>query len=114
MDISEPLKPAVLHILLALATKKLHGYGIMQAVREQSGGRVRLQTGSLYRHLSKLLDGGLVAEAPGTRSSEDPRRGVHYRLTAHGRQALERERSYLTGLMKTLGALGSASRSGTP
>ena len=31
-----PLKPAVFHILLALAKADLHGYGIMQGVREVS------------------------------------------------------------------------------
>lgn len=57
---TQPLKPAVVHILLALAEGECHGYAIMQAVREQSGGRVPVQTGSFYRHLSTLLANGLV------------------------------------------------------
>lgn len=111
MDTSPaPLKPAVFHILLALANQESHGYAIMQTVREQSGGRVRLQTGSLYRHLATLIDQGLVAEGPAPRHVEDPRRGTHYRLTARGRQALEDERRYLAGLMAALGTVRAAWR----
>lgn len=114
VDASEPLKPAVFHILLALADHESHGYAIMQTVREQSGGRVPLQTGSFYRHLSKLIDQGLVAEAPAQRAPEDPRRGTHYRLTARGRQALERERRYLADVMTKLRGLRPAPSKDTP
>src|SRR5688572_2831018 len=95
MNTSTPMKPAVFHILLALADRDSHGYAVMQAVREQSGGRVPLQTGSFYRHLSGLIDEGLVAEAPAPKEAADPRRGTHYCLTASGRHALERERQHL-------------------
>jgi DNA-binding PadR family transcriptional regulator len=105
MDISEPLKPAVFHILLALADRERHGYGIMQAVREQSGGRVPLQTGSFYRHLSRLIAQGLVAEAPAPGPGGDQRRGTHYRITERGRQALQREHRYLAEVLATLGKL---------
>jgi DNA-binding PadR family transcriptional regulator len=107
---SAPLKPAVFHILLALANHDSHGYAIMQTVREQSGGRVRLQTGSLYRHLATLIEQGLVVEGPAPRHVEDSRRGTHYRLTARGRQALEHERRYLAGVIATLGTLRAAWR----
>jgi DNA-binding PadR family transcriptional regulator len=102
MDISEPLKPAVFHILLALADQNRHGYGTMQAVREQSGGRVRLQTGSFYRHLTRLMDQGLVAETPARGRGVDARRGTYYRITEPGRQALQRERRYLTEVLASL------------
>jgi DNA-binding PadR family transcriptional regulator len=100
----DPLKPAVFHILLALASRDAHGYAIMQAVREQSGGRVPLQTGSFYRHLANLIDDGLVEESA-RRRQEDPRRGTSYRLTPLGRQALEREREYLSGVVAALNGL---------
>lgn len=106
----EALKPALFHILLALAEGDSHGYAIMQAVREQSAGRVPLQTGSFYRHLTKLIDAGLVAEAPSPRSPEDPRRGTHYRLTSRGRQALELERQYLASVVSSLNAMRKGAR----
>src|SRR5262245_40118630 len=85
-----PLKPAVFHILLALADQDRHGYAIMQAVREQSGGQVPLRTGSFYRHLSKLIDDGFVVESPTRPAGDDPRRGAYYRLTALGVRVLAR------------------------
>ena len=102
MDMSVPLPLAPFHILLALIGGASHGYGILQTVREQSGGRVPLGTGSLYRHLSRLIDAGLVSETraePGV----DPRRGTHYRLTPRGRQVLADERERLAGLVRALG-----------
>ena len=107
---AEPLKPAVFHILLALGEGDAHGYAIMQAVREQSAGRVPLQTGSFYRHLTKLIDLGFIAEAPAPRSPEDPRRGTHYRLTPRGRQALELERQYLTSVVSSMNAIRKGAR----
>jgi len=107
---TQTLKPAVFHILLALADGDSYGYAMMQAVREQSGGRVPLQTGSFYRHLSNVISQGLVAEAPVPASPADPRRGTHYRLTPRGRQALEREREHLAGLLSALNHLKPASR----
>ena len=105
MNASTPMKPAVFHILLALADHESHGYAVMQAVREQSGGRVPLQTGSFYRHLSKLLDSGLVAEAARKRADDDPRRGAYYRLTPLGQKALVAEKQRLTDLVAVMGGL---------
>jgi DNA-binding PadR family transcriptional regulator len=110
MDIH--LRPAALHILLALAAGDAHGYAIMQRVGDRSAGRVSLGTGSLYRHLAKLIDAGLVAEVGSRRAGEDPRRGVDYRLTARGRQALEAERNRLADLLAAMDGLRAASRRG--
>lgn len=110
MKTHAPLKPAVFHLLLALARQDLHGYGLMQAVSAQSGGRITLRTGALYRHLGMLIDQGLVAEAEPRRQPEDARRGTDYRLTARGRAALEQERLYLAEVMSALRALGPTLR----
>jgi DNA-binding PadR family transcriptional regulator len=104
-----PLKPAALYILAALADGDRHGYALMQAVRDVSEGRVPIQTGSFYRHLSQLLEAGLVAETT-PRRVEDPRRGVDYRLTPRGRQVLDRERRHLVNLVA---ALKTSARKGT-
>jgi DNA-binding PadR family transcriptional regulator len=93
------LKPAALHILLALADRDSHGYGIMQTIREQSGGTVAVQTASFYRHLGRLVNDGLVAEATARREGDDPRRGAYYRITPRGRQVLEQEKQRLTDLV---------------
>ena len=93
------LKPLPLHILLALADRDSHGYGIMQAIRAQSDGQVPVQTASFYRHLARLIDDGLVAEAAARREIVDPRRGTYYRITTRGRQELAAEKRRLTGLV---------------
>jgi PadR family transcriptional regulator, regulatory protein PadR len=93
------MKPIALHILLALADRDSYGYAVMQAIREQSGGQIPVQTASFYRHLGKLMDDGLVAEAPSRRDGDDPRRGAYYRITPRGRQALADEKQRLTDLV---------------
>jgi DNA-binding PadR family transcriptional regulator len=103
------LAPAALHILLALADRPTHGYAVMRRVREQSAGRVPLQTGSFYWHLSRLIDQGLVAEAA-HRPGGDSRRGAHYRLTPRGRQVVGRELRYLEELLAAHRGLVLASR----
>jgi DNA-binding PadR family transcriptional regulator len=105
-----PLKPAVFFILLALAEADRHGYGVMQAVRERSGGQVALRTGSFYRHLSRLIDVGLVAEAASRPADDDPRRSAYYRLTARGHRALAEERRRLARLVAAIDGLQPASR----
>jgi DNA-binding PadR family transcriptional regulator len=39
--------PAVLHILLALNGRERHGYDIMQQVKEESRGAVKMGPGTL-------------------------------------------------------------------
>lgn len=106
---SRPLKPAVFHILLALAERDRHGYGVIQAVRERSNGRVPLNTSSFYRHLGKLIDAGLVVEAPTRPADDDPRRLAYYRVTAAGRAALDAERRRLSALIAAMDGLKPAS-----
>ena len=108
---SDTLPTPALHILLALSTGPTHGYGILQAVREYSGGAVPLGPGSLYRHLARLIDGGLVAES-GAPASADPRRSASYRLTSRGREALSAERQRLTALLSSLEAAERRLRKG--
>jgi len=106
-----PLKPVVFHILLALAEHDLHGYGVIQAVRERSEGRIQLQTGPFYRHLKKLMDAGLVAESADRPADDDPRRGAYYHLSAHGKEVIAAEADRLAALVSASEALGLTRRS---
>ena len=56
------LPPHWFQILLALADQDRHGLGIMSDVLEQTGGRMKLWPGMLYRNLAKLVEEGLVVE----------------------------------------------------
>lgn len=82
-----PLSPATLQIMLALATRDLHGYGIIQEVSRQSEGRIRVGPGTLYDNLKRLMEQGLVADSLPAAGEE--RR--LYTLTAAGRSALAAE-----------------------
>jgi len=93
-----PLSPAVLHILLALAGDKLHGYGIMQEIARQSEGRYKVGPGTLYDNLQKLMDQGMVEEVERP-AKEDPRRR-YYRLTGLGRGLLTAEVQRLDGVVR--------------
>jgi DNA-binding PadR family transcriptional regulator len=90
-DLDLPLSPPVFHILLALGEDVLHGYGIMQRFEELTGGD-QLLPGTLYATLARMVEGGLIREAPaprGDRSEGAPRR--HYRVTAKGRNTAAAE-----------------------
>ena len=87
------LKPADFHVLLALAEGPRHGYGIMKEVERESSGGVRLEVGSLYRLIGRLLDAGLLEEA----ESDERRR--YYRISRLGRRALRAEAERLAGLV---------------
>jgi DNA-binding PadR family transcriptional regulator len=113
LNMSAPLTPAVFYLLLVLADDDRHGYGIMRAVRERSSGQLTLRTASLYRHLSRLLDEGLVTEAPRPRKADDdPRRGAYYRLTPAGARALAAERDRLAAQLAAADRSAPASRRG--
>jgi DNA-binding PadR family transcriptional regulator len=109
---TKPLKPAVFHILLALAARDNYGYALMQAVRRASDGHVPLSPGSFYRHLAKLIDDGLVVELSQRRAGDDPRRGAYYRLTARGHAVLADERRRLAALVAAIDGLRIAPKRG--
>lgn len=105
-----PLKPAVHLILLTLAETPQHGYGLMQAVRDRSEGRIDLGTGHLYRHLKKLLDAGLIAEEGDASGAGEDARRRHYHLTDFGRDVLATEAKRLLDLVERTRALGLDTR----
>lgn len=93
-DAHLPLSPPMFHVLLSLSRGDRHGYLIMQEVRERTGGRVTLSTGTLYGIVKRLLDAGLVTEVP----AADPRRRA-YRLTPFGRDVARAEAERLESLV---------------
>ncbi len=87
-----PLTPAVLYILLALATAERHGYGIMKQVELDSKGKIRMGPGTLYGSLKRMLEAGLVRESDKRIDPAlDDERRIYYKLTALGKKALAQE-----------------------
>jgi PadR family transcriptional regulator PadR len=76
-------------LLSVIARAPGHGYAVITALREQSGGAFDLPEGSIYPALHRLEDLGLLAS---DWQSVAGRRRRIYRLTKRGAQALERER----------------------
>lgn len=85
-----PTRPAVFHILLALARDDLHGLGVAQSVDEATGGSVRLGPGTLYRSLKEMAAEGLIEEVEAPPGGEDPRRRF-YHITDLGRGVVQAE-----------------------
>jgi DNA-binding PadR family transcriptional regulator len=86
-DTHLPLRPVEFEILLTLAAGERHGYAIIQEVEARSEGAVRLETGTLYRALQRLVQSALVTPVerrPPDESSDERRR--YYALTPLGRQ----------------------------
>ncbi len=87
-----PLTPAVFHILLALASGELHGYGIMQDVARQTNDVLQLGPGTLYGCLKRMLAAGLVIgsdERPDPLLDDERRR--YYRMTELGQRVVRAE-----------------------
>ena len=80
--------------LLILQTLRLgpaHGHTIMQAIQQSSDEVLRVEQGSLYPALHRLIKRGWIAFEHGT--SENNRRAKFYRLTPKGRKQLAIETS---------------------
>ena len=85
-----PLKPKVLHILLALADGPRHGYSIMQDVAARSDGQIRIWPAGLYGTLRELEEQDLIVESD-RRPSEDDERRRYFGLTPLGKRVLSAE-----------------------
>lgn len=83
------LREPTVFILTALAGGKIHGYGIIQAVKELSDGRITLRTGTLYGALDRLERDGHIAFAGEASEAGPPRR--YYELTPAGSKLLQAE-----------------------
>lgn len=85
-----PLKPKVLHILLALADGPRHGYAIMQEVAARTGGQVRVWPAAMYGALRELEDLDWIAESD-DRPTDDDERRRYFALTPLGKRVLRAE-----------------------
>jgi DNA-binding PadR family transcriptional regulator len=80
------LTEAVFYILLSLY-KPLHGYGIMQNVKELSNERVNLGAGTLYGAINTLLEKNWIKSIDGEKDS----RKKEYEITALGKKVISGE-----------------------
>ena len=95
-----PLPQAQFHVLVALPEGERHGYAIMQAVEESSGGVVRMGPATLYGTLKRLVDLGFAEELPHRPDADDDSRRRYYRLTALGQGVCSAEADRLSRLVR--------------
>jgi DNA-binding PadR family transcriptional regulator len=76
-------------ILLALASRPLHGSAIKEEVSRRTSGEVVLGPGTLYTSIQRMVDDGLLEEV-----ATAGRRRV-YRMTRGGRAAAQAEAARL-------------------
>jgi PadR family transcriptional regulator len=76
-------------LLSALAVRPAHGYGLVEALRERSGGEFDFAEGTVYPALYRLERQGLVSSRW---DDAGARRRRVYRLTRRGVGELARER----------------------
>src|SRR6266700_1145270 len=96
-----PLTPAILHILLALASGERHGYSIMQEIAAQTEGKFHIGPTTLYRSIKRMLEQGMIVET-GERPDPalDDERRRYYRLTQLGRYVMRLEIQRLERLIE--------------
>jgi transcriptional regulator len=93
----------VLLILRVLHSGPLHGYAIAQRIHTLSSDALRVEEGSLYPALQKILLKGWVTAAWGT--SETGRKVRFYKITRAGIKQLEAEASQYDRLTKAIQAI---------
>src|SRR5262245_22256273 len=102
-----PLPPVTFHILAALGGGDYrHGYAILQDIALRTGGELKIQAGTLYRSIQRMLEQGLVAEAPDAGSPGDDERRRYYRITPFGRAVAQAEARRLAQMVKLARAAG--------
>ena len=93
----------ILLILRVLRPGPLHGYAIAQRIHLLSAEQLRVEEGSLYPALQKLLVKGWVKAA--WRESESGRQVREYRITPAGRRQLEAEVAEYRRMASAIGVL---------
>ena len=76
-------------ILRAVSLGPLHGYGIIQRIRQMSGEMLEVEQGSLYPALYRIEQKGWVSSK--WEVNETGRRAKFYSITRAGRRQLEAE-----------------------
>jgi transcriptional regulator len=98
-----PSGALVLLVLRVLRAGPLHGYAIAQRIHALSDDELRVEEGSLYPALQKILIKGWVTATWGT--SETGRKVRFYKLTPAGLKQLEAEKSDYERLTRAIQAI---------
>jgi PadR family transcriptional regulator PadR len=89
-------------LLSVLEHEPLHGYAIIEALQERSGGALSVPTGTVYPALRRLERVGYLTSEWATVGGRKRRT---YRLTQSGRTALAGERSAWQAFTNAIGSV---------
>jgi PadR family transcriptional regulator PadR len=98
-------------ILRTLQWGSQHGHGIGQAIRARSDELLKVETGSLYPALHRLVKRGWLKSQWGV--SEANQRARYYQLTAAGKAQLSREQDRWSQLVHAIGRVMNPEQAGS-
>ena len=102
-DTGLPPGTLIMLVLRVLKTQPLHGYAIARRIHLLSREELRVEEGSLYPALQKLLLKGWVKAE--WRASESGRQVREYRITTSGRKQLETDMAEYRRMANAIGVL---------
>ena len=95
MNVYSDLSPALGHnqfyLLLALSSRKLHGYALHGSVSAGSLGAVQVSMGRTYLTLKAMVERGLIEEAGLQDIGKHDKPRMTYRITPEGELRLKSE-----------------------
>jgi transcriptional regulator len=96
------LLPGTLYLLIlrSLSRSPLHGYAIVKRIKDASREGLRIEDGSLYPALNRMLVKGWLTSEWGV--SENHRKARFYRLTPEGRKQLDKEAGEFDRLVRAI------------
>ncbi len=99
----DDIPPGTLYMLILKTLDRfgeMHGYGIAEFIQQTSDGVLRVEEGSLYPALQRMLiKGWVVAD---WKQTQNNRRARYYRMTRAGRKQLAAE---LSQFERVIGAI---------
>jgi len=91
-----PLTHLTYHVLLALAGKPLHGYGMIVEIEERTAGAMQVEAGTLYAAIKRMVADGFIEPLAGNGGG----RRRDYQLTTLGTELLSAESARLERLLE--------------
>ena len=100
----EPLQGTLdMLVLQALLREPMHGYAIVQVIRNRSGEVLTVETGPLYPALHRLERQKWVKSE--WKLTESKQRAKYYQLTALGKKQLTTDHQRWLQLVRAIGAI---------
>ncbi|HEX4022855.1 MAG TPA: PadR family transcriptional regulator [Acidobacteriaceae bacterium] len=96
-------------VLQSLRRQPMHGYALIQHIKQRSNDLLQVEEGSLYPALQRMLKDGLIKGE--WEISASNRKVRTYRITPAGVKHLEREMSRLEQMLKGVALVLSPAKS---